>query len=108
MFEPKFTFTPKIVNTLAAIERLYGSLLEQELIPSLALALAQENQVLATHHSTSIEGNPLSPRDVTNIVLGDAVPTTKSEKEIKNYFAVLVKINVLSKKHEPQIGRAHV
>src|SRR3990167_3135774 len=101
MFEPKFTFTPKIVNTLGTIERLYGSLLEQELIPSLALALSQENQILATHHSTSIEGNPLSPRDVTNIVLGDTIATTKSEKEVKNYFAVLNKINVLARENQP-------
>jgi len=81
MIEPKFSFTPKIVNTLASIERLYGSLLVQELMPSLALSLSQENQVLSTHHSTSIEGNPLSPQDVTNVVLGDHIPTTKSETE---------------------------
>ncbi|MEK9147161.1 MAG: Fic family protein [Patescibacteria group bacterium] len=101
MFEPKFSFTPKVVNTLASIERLYGSLLEQELMPSLALKLSQENQILATHHSTSIEGNPLSPRDVTNIILGDQIPTTKSEREVKNYFAVLNQISVLAKKKEP-------
>lgn len=100
MFEPKFSFTTKIVNSLASIERFYGSLLEQVQVPSLALALFQENQILATHHSTSIEGNPLSPRDVTNIVLGDAIPTTKSEKEVRNYFALLNKINVLAKKRE--------
>lgn len=101
MFEPKFSFTPKIVNILASIERLYGSLLGQKLVPSLALQLSQENQILATHHSTSIEGNPLSPRDVTNIILGEAIPTTKSEKEVKNYFAVLNKMNVLAKRHNP-------
>ncbi len=101
MFEPKFTYTPKIVNELAAIERLYGQLTAEKLIPSLALKLSQENQILATHHSTSIEGNPLNPHDVTNIVLGDQVPTTKSEKEVKNYFAVLNRIAVLAKEHEP-------
>lgn len=101
MFEPKFSFTPKIVNELAAIERLYGQLIGEKLIPSFALKLSQENLVLATHHSTSIEGNPLSPQDVTNIVLGDQVPVTKSEKEVKNYFAVLNRISVLAKKHEP-------
>src|SRR3990170_2387067 len=101
MFEPKFAFTSKIVNTLGKVERLYGALLEQKLVPSLALQIAQENQVLSTHHSTSIEGNPLSPRDVTNIVLGDQIPITKSEKEVKNYFAVLNRINVLVKRREP-------
>ena len=101
MFEPKFTYTPKIVNELAAIERLYGQLTAEKLIPSLALKLSQENLVLATHHSTSIEGNPLNPQDVTNIVLGDQIPTTKSEKEVKNYFMVLNRIAVLAKEHEP-------
>src|SRR3989344_9176522 len=89
-----------MVNELGRVERLYGQLLGEKLMPSLAIKLSQENQMLATHHSTSIEGNPLSPRDVTNIVLGDQIPTTKSEKEVKNYFAVLNKINVLAKAHE--------
>jgi len=101
MFEPKFTYTSAIVNSLATIERLYGSLTEQNLMPSLALKLSEENEVLATHHSTSIEGNPLTAHDVTNIVLGDQIPTTKSEKEVKNYFKALNKIAVTAKRHQP-------
>jgi Fic family protein len=88
-FEPKFTLSLPMLGTLGTIERLYGQLLGEKLIPSLALRLAQENQILATHYSTSIEGNPLSPQDVTNVVLNDKIPTTKSEKEVKNYFKVL-------------------
>ena len=99
MFKPIFQYTPAIVNQLGAIERLYGQLLGENLIPSLALKLSEENQILATHYSTSIEGNPLSPRDVTNIILGDQIPTTKSEKEVKNYFSVLNKTMLLAKKH---------
>lgn len=99
MFEPRYSFASKIVNTLGAIERLYGQLMAEKLIPSLALKLSQENQILATHYSTSIEGNPLSSYDVTNIVLGDQIPTTKSEKEVKNYFAALNKIFLLKKQH---------
>jgi len=101
MFTAKFSFTPQIINSLTSIERLYGQLLGEKLIPSLALKLTQENQILATHYSTSIEGNPLSPLDVTNIILGDQIPVTKSEKEVKNYFAVLNSISVLAKKHTP-------
>jgi Fic family protein len=101
MFEPKFHFTPRIINHLTTIERLYGQLLGEKLIPSLALKLAEENQILATHHSTSIEGNPLSPRDVTNLILSDKVPTTKSEQEVKNYFAVLNSMFVKARKHVP-------
>lgn len=101
MFTPKFTFTPQMINSLTTIERLYGQLLAEKLIPSLSLQLSQENQILATHHSTSIEGNPLSTLDVTNIILGDQIPVTKSEKEVKNYFAVLNTIFLLAKKNVP-------
>lgn len=101
MYQPKFSFTMQIVNSVAIIERLYGQLLTEKLIPSLALKLTQENQVLATHFSTSIEGNPLSTLDVTNIILGDQIPVTKSEKEVKNYFSVLNMVFVLARKREP-------
>lgn len=101
MFSPQFSYTPQIINQLTLIERLYGQLTAEQLIPSLTLTLSQENQILATHYSTSIEGNPLSPLDVTNIILNDQIPVTKSEKEVKNYFAVLNTIFIMAKKHEP-------
>jgi Fic family protein len=101
MFQPKFTISLKIINLLTSIERLYGQLLGEKLIPSLALKLSQENQILATHHSTSIEGNPLSPRDVTNIILDDKIPTVKSELEVKNYFLVLNTIFIMARKNIP-------
>lgn len=101
MFEPKFQYTSSIVNHLTTIERLYAQLLAEKLIPSLALKLTQENQILATHHSTSIEGNPLSPIDVTNLILGDQIPVTKSELEVKNYFSALNSSFVLAKNLSP-------
>lgn len=101
MFSPKFSITPSLINHLTTIERLYGKLLGENLMPSLTLKLSQENQILATHYSTSIEGNPLTPLDVTNIILGDQIPVTKSEKEVKNYFAVLNTIFIMAKKKEP-------
>lgn len=89
MFKPTFSLNFRILNLLGQIERLYGQIQGEKLIPSLSLRLHQENQILATHYSTSIEGNPLSPQDVTNVVLGDQIPTTKSEKEVQNYFDIL-------------------
>lgn len=97
MYSPKFTFTPTLVNNLGMIERLYGQLIGEKLIPSLSLKLSEENKILATHYSTSIEGNELSPREVTNIVLGDSIPTTKSELEVKNYFDALTHISVMAR-----------
>ncbi len=97
MFKPQFSFTLPIINQLSVIERLYGQLLGEKLIPSLSLKLSQENQILATHHSTSIEGNPLTPRDVTNVILNDQIPTVKSEQEVKNYFSVLNTVFIMAR-----------
>lgn len=90
-----------MVNEISQVERLYGQLQSEKLIPSLALKLAQENQILATHYSTSIEGNPLSTRDVTNIILDDKIPTTKSESEVINYFKVLNQVFILAREKKP-------
>lgn len=100
MFTPKFTYSSRIINELTKIERLYGSLTAMPLIPSLALRLTEENQILATHYSTSIEGNPLSERDVTNIILNDKLPVTKSEREVTNYFKVLTMLPVLARERK--------
>jgi Fic family protein len=101
MYQPKFQLTLKMLSTLGTIERLYGSLHAEKLIPSLTMRLFQENQILATHYSTSIEGNPLSPQDVTNVILDDKIPTTKSEKEVKNYFEILTRISNLARQNVP-------
>lgn len=101
MFEPQFTYTPGLVGNLGTVERLYGQLISQRLIPSISLKLQQKNQVLSTHYSTSIEGNPLSPHEVTNIILGDAIPTSKSELEVKNYFNALNYASVMAQKKTP-------
>ncbi|MEN9406794.1 MAG: hypothetical protein RLZZ455_10 [Candidatus Parcubacteria bacterium] len=101
MFEPKFTLTLRTINDISKIERLYGKIAAEKLIPSLALQLATENQILATHYSTSIEGNPLSTLDVTNIILGDQVATTKPDREVKNYFSVLTRLFDLQRRRVP-------
>lgn len=93
MFAPTYTISTKLLNSLTQVERLYGQIESEELIPSVALRLQKENLVLATHHSTSIEGNPLSSAEVTNVILGDKIPTNKAEREVKDYFNALVKLD---------------
>lgn len=90
-----------MVSLIASIERQYGQIQTEPLIPSLALELARENKILATHYSTSIEGNPLSEREVTNVLLNDRIPTTKSEREVKNYFRALNTISVMARESRP-------
>lgn len=96
-----FRFTPKLVNLLAQAQGLYSQLETEAEIPSLTLSLTRQNQALASHYSTSIEGNPLTQVEVTNIVLGDKVAITKSEKEVRNYFEVLNRISVFAREKKP-------
>lgn len=42
-----------------------------------------------TYISNSIEGNPLTLPEVTNLLLGDRVPVNRDEKEVRNYFDIL-------------------
>lgn len=93
MFNPRYTITPELLDSLTKVERLYGQIEAEDLVPSVALRLQKENIVLATHHSTSIEGNPLSPTEVTNVILGDKVPTSKAEGEVKDYFDALMQLS---------------
>jgi len=99
MFKPKFRLTNALFTNLTRIERLYGQLEGEKVIPSLALALKQKNLILATHFSTSIEGNPLNEMEVTNIVLGDKIPKTKPEIEVRNYFDVLTSLENIAREN---------
>lgn len=89
MFTPKYTLTNKLLNNLTEIERLYGQIEALRLPKELQLNLERNNLVQSTYVSNSIEGNPLSLPEVTNLLLGDRVPTNRDEKEIRNYFDIL-------------------
>jgi Fic family protein len=51
--------------------------------------LERNNLVFSSYVSNSIEGNPLSLPEVTNLILEDRVPVNRDEREVKNYFEIL-------------------
>lgn len=89
MFQPNFTLTLALVNNLSQIERFYGQLEALRIPKKLELNLERDNLVQSSYISNSIEGNPLSLPEVTNLLLGDRIPTNRDEKEVKNYFDLL-------------------
>ncbi|MFC1622238.1 Fic family protein [Patescibacteria group bacterium] len=93
-FEPKFTLTPKLLSTINQIERLYGQLEGLRLPKKLELNLHERNLVQSAYVSNSIEGNPLSLMEVTNLLLGDRVPVNRDEKEVYNYHEILSSLDV--------------
>ena len=89
MLNPKFTLTSKLLTNLTEIERYYGQLEGTRIPQQLQLNLERTNLIQSSYASNSIEGNPLSVGEVTNLILNDRVPTNRSEKEVLNYFSIL-------------------
>lgn len=89
MFQPNYTLTPKLLRDVAQVERLYGQLESLRVPYRIELSLRKKNLVQSAYVSNSIEGNPLSLPEVTNLLLGNRVPVNRDEKEVNNYFEIL-------------------
>ncbi|MBP6976343.1 Fic family protein [Candidatus Dojkabacteria bacterium] len=92
MLNTKYNLSKKILENISSIERLYGQLESQVVPKELLLNLEKHNLVKSSFSSNSIEGNPLSQEEVTNLILGGRVPANRDEKEVKNYFDILKQI----------------
>ncbi len=84
-----YKLTSAIIANISAIERLYGQLEGLHLPKKLQLNLERDNLVQSSFVSNSIEGNPLTFPEVTNLLLDDRVPANRNEKEVRNYFDIL-------------------
>lgn len=89
MFKPVYKITSPLLTNINEIERLYGRLEGIKIPQQLLLNIERENLIESSFASNSIEGNPLSQVDVTNLLLNDRVPVNRDEKEVVNYFQIL-------------------
>ncbi len=89
MFEPKFTYTNKIVNYIAKIASAKEIIANAKIIPLYDTKLKQDALIKSSHYSTSIEGNPLNLDEVKTLINNNQEPSTKAEQEVLNYFNVL-------------------
>lgn len=105
MFKPRYSITSRIVVTLNEIERLYGRLEGMTIPQQLLLNLERGNLIQSSFASNSIEGNPLSEVEVTNLILNERIPVNRDEKEIVNYFHILKE---LPTKAERELTVIHV
>ena len=98
MFEPKFTYTNKIVNYIAKIASAKEVISNAKIIPLYDTQLKQDALIKSSHYSTSIEGNPLKLDEVKTLIMNNQKATTKAEKEVLNYFNVLNNLDIYSDK----------
>lgn len=89
MFNPQYSQTQQLLQDINTIERLYGRLEGLTIPQHLFLNLERDNLIQSSYASNSIEGNPLSRAEVTNLLLNDRIPVNRSEKEVVNYFTIL-------------------
>jgi Fic family protein len=93
MFRPNYTITDEILSKIAEIEMLRTQISGSYVLPEREVELRYRATVEATYSSTSIEGNPLSGKQVER-VLADAsgAQLTRhqyAEIEVRNYKKAL-------------------
>jgi Fic family protein len=94
-FQPQYELSQALLANVSQIERLYGQIEALQVPKKLELNLERDNQIQSAYVSNSIEGNPLSLREVTNLLLDDRVPVNRDEKEVRNYFDILKMLSQL-------------
>ena len=90
MYDPRFQRTDTLIAMIGRIEAARAILLRAPIAAYWESQLRHEALVRSAHHSTSIEGNPLSLEEVTDLLEGREVAAHPREKrEVLNYVEVL-------------------
>lgn len=104
MFEPQYRLTHTLIKFLTQISDYRSYILNAKIIPKWAVNLRKEALIRSSHASTSIEGNPLSLDEVSDLMIGrDVLALTKDKKEVINYFSALEKLDTLTFDHKPTL-----
>ncbi|MBN1139882.1 MAG: Fic family protein [Anaerolineae bacterium] len=90
MYEPSFQRTDALIAMIGRIEAARAVVLRAPIAAQWESQLRHDALVRSAHHSTSIEGNPLSLEEVTDLIEGRGVTAHPREKrEVLNYVEVL-------------------
>jgi Fic family protein len=90
MFRPNFSYNNKIVNTLLEINSTRDFIVNAPLVVEMESSLKRDALLKAAHHSTAIEGNPLTLNQVDRLAHGLKVAAQKkAQQEVLNYLNVL-------------------
>ena len=90
MYAPHFQRTDTLIAMIGRIEAARAVVLNVPIAAQWESQLRHEALIRSAHHSTSIEGNPLSLEEVTDLLEGIAVTVHPREKrEVLNYVEVL-------------------
>ena len=95
MFDVEFHYTNKIINNLMEISAIKEFILNSQIMHSYDFLLKNKAIITSSYNLTSIEGNPLDFKEVTELFnlkennkIND-VDLNKSEIEVLNYFKTI-------------------
>src|ERR1700732_2506234 len=93
-FEPNYTISPKVMNSLLRIEAAKQKILHLPLTPTVLSSLRETARLYTTHYSTMIEGNRLDPDQVEGVLKhqGHFPGCARDERERKGYYTALTRV----------------
>lgn len=90
MYSPQFQRSDGLMAMVARIEAARAVVLRSQIAAQWESQLRHEALIRSAHHSTSIEGNPLSLLEVTDLLEGrDVAAHPREKREVLNYAEVL-------------------
>ncbi|EKF86560.1 Fic family protein [Methanobacterium formicicum] len=90
MFNPCFTYNHELVNKLLEINSIRDFIVNAPVVLEMELSLKKDALLKSAHHSTAIEGNPLSLNQVDKLSKGIKIQGQKrAMQEVLNYLNVL-------------------
>ncbi|MFA0846399.1 MAG: Fic family protein [Methanobacterium formicicum] len=90
MFNPCFTYNHELVNKLLEINSIRDFIVNAPVVLEMEVSLKREALLKSAHHSTAIEGNPLSLNQVDKLSKGIKIQGQKrATQEVLNYLNVL-------------------
>lgn len=90
MFNPCFNYNHELVNKLLEINSIRDFIVNAPVVLEMEVSLKREALLKSAHHSTAIEGNPLSLNQVDKLAKGIKIQGQKrATQEVLNYLNVL-------------------
>ncbi|AUB59793.1 cell filamentation protein Fic [Methanobacterium subterraneum] len=90
MFNPCFTYNHELVNKLLEINSIRDFIVNAPVVLEMEVSLKKDALLKSAHHSTAIEGNPLSLDQVDKLAKGIGIQGQKrAMQEVLNYLNVL-------------------
>ncbi len=97
-WEPRFTLEARTARALMRIEGARAAIEGLPVSPQLLASLRQSARLLATHYSTQIEGNQLTPEQVVAVAAGGAAMPGRERDaaEVRHYLLALEEMERLA------------